>query len=263
MMFIGRSPTGTILLSAAAYVFAIGTGFLAAAYIALTPANLPLVSDLSHGSDWLRLIAALIVVVAVIAAGRSARRDGQGIRDAVLATLAALLIAIGLLVEAAAGKTLTAAGVLVGLGIAAASLPVFARDDRAIGTGLVLLAIGYAMFTGASSTVVAVTAGLLETAGAVTITFAVAALVHPGGYLRSAPGKPVWVRSLMAGLFLLIIAFIVQAFITGVVFSGHGSLADARGGFAAAYALQFLGFTLLGISAWAWYMHLEGRPIVL
>jgi hypothetical protein len=263
MTFIGRSPTGIILVSAAASVYAIGMGFLAVAYIALTPANLPMVSDLSHGSDWLRLIAALIAVLAVVAAGRSARRDGHSVRDAVLPMLAALLIAIGLLVSAAAGETITVTGAIVGLGIAVASLPVVARGDRAIGTGLVLLAIGYAMFTGASTTVVAVTAGLFETAGAVTITFAVAALVHPGGYLRSAPGKPIWVRSLMAGLFLLIIAFIVQAFITGVIYSGHGSLADARGGFAAAYAFQFLGFTMLGISAWAWYMHLEGRPIVL
>jgi hypothetical protein len=263
MTFIGRSPTGTILLAAAASVYAIGMGFLAAAYIALTPTNLPMVSDLSHGSDWLRLIGSLIVLVAVIAAGRSAHRDGQGVRDPIVAAFAALLIAVGLLVEAAAGETLTAAGVIVGLGIAVASLPVFARDDRAIGTGLVLFAIGYAMFTSATSTVVAVTAGLFETAGVVAITFAVATLVHPGGYLRSAPGKPIWVRSLMAGLFLLIIAFIVQACVTGVIYSGHGSLADARGGFAAAYALQFLGFAMLGISAWAWYMHLEGRSIVL
>jgi hypothetical protein len=119
------------------------------------------------------------------------------------------------------------------------------------------------MFTSASSDVVAVTAGLFEAAGVIAIAFAVATLAHPGGYLRSAPGKHLWIRSLMAGLLLLIIAFVTQAFATGITYSGDASLTDVRSGPAVAYALQFVAFTLLGVSAWAWYRHLEGIPIIL
>lgn len=263
MTFMGRSSLGTILLSAAASVYAVGIAFLAVAYLALTPTNLPMVSDLSRGSDWIRLIAGLIALAAVVAAGRSAYREGENVSDAVVAAIAALLIVLGLLISAAAGETLTAAGVITGLGITVASLPVFARGEWTVGAGLALFAIGYAMFTSASSTVVAVTAGLFEAAGVIAIAFFVATMVHPGGYLRSAPGKHLWVRSLMAGLMLLSIAFIAQAIVTGVIYSGHASLADVRAGLALAYTLQFFGFAVLGISAWAWYMHLEGRPIVL
>jgi hypothetical protein len=263
MTFIGRSPNAIMLLAVAAVGYATGMGFLAAAYVALTPRNLVMVSDLSHWSNWVRLIAALFALVAVVVAGRSAIRERDGVRDAVVTALAALLITLGLLVAAAAGETLTAAGVITGLGIAVASVPVFARGAGAIGTGLVLLAIGYAMFTAASSTAVVVAAGLLQAVGIAAITFSAAAMLHPSGYLRSAPGKHLWMRSLIGGLMVLVIAFIAQAFVTGIIYSGHASLADVRSGPAVVYALQFFGFALLGVCAWAWHMHLEGRQIIL
>jgi hypothetical protein len=248
-----------MLLSMGAFAYGIGIAFLGTAYLALTPSNLGVVSDLSHSSDWIRFIAGIIALVAVVAAGKQVYQQGENVRDAVVTVIAALLIVLGLLVEAAAGETLTATGVITGLGIAVASVPVFARDERAAGAGIVLLAIGYAMSANASSTSVAVTAGLLEAAGAAAITFSVAALVHPGGYLRAAPGKPLWLRTLMAGLMLLFIGFITQAFVSGVIYSGNASLTAIRTGPAVAYALQFLGFAMLGAAAWAWLPHLEER----
>jgi hypothetical protein len=260
MNFVGRSATGMMLLSVGALAYGIGIAFLGAAYLALTPSNLEMVSDLSHSSDWIRLIAAMIALVAVATAGKQVYQLGENLRDAVVTIIAALLIVLGLLVEAAAGETLTATGVITGLGIAVASLPVFARDERSAGAGIVLLAIGYAMSASATSTGAAVAAGLLEAAGAAVITYSVAALVHPGGYLRAAPGKPLWLRTLMAGLLLLIMGFIAQAFVSGVIYSGNASLTAIRTGPAVAYLLQFLGFAMLAAAAWAWLLHLSSRP---
>jgi hypothetical protein len=70
MNFVGRSATGMMLLSVGALAYGIGIAFLGAAYLALTPSNLAMVSDLSHSSDWIRLIAAIIALAAVGTAGK-------------------------------------------------------------------------------------------------------------------------------------------------------------------------------------------------
>jgi hypothetical protein len=65
---------------------------------------------------------------------------------------------------------------------------------------------------------------------------------------------------LMAGLLLLIIGFIAQAFVSGVIYSGNASLTAIRTGPAVAYLFQFLGFAMLATAGRAWLLHLSSRP---
>lgn len=259
MEFICRSLSAIMLLAIAAFTYALGILFLAAAYIALTPANLRIVSDLSHSSDWIRFLASLVALAAICAAGWPPyKARASKTKDAVTAVIGTLLFATGLLISATAGETVAAAGITGGLGIALWSALVFRHaESRLAGFGVLVFAIGYAMFDSvAGSTSGAVTAGLLEAAGAAIVLGTTAVVVHPRGYLRSAPGRPLWVRALIAGLMLLVVAFIAAAIVSGVIYSGNATLTSVRVGPAMAYALEFLGFAMLGIGAFAWFAHL-------
>jgi hypothetical protein len=261
MEFISRSLAAIMLLALATFAYALGTLFLAAAYIVLTPANLTMVSDLSHSSDWIRFLAGLAALAAIGAAGWPVRKAASDVRDAVTALTGTLLFVLGLLIAATAGETVAAAGITGGLGIALWSVLAFRHAEGPLaGLGVLVFAVGYAMFdsvTGSTSGVV--TAGLLEAAGAAAVLGSTAVVVHPRGYLRSAPGRPLWVRALIAGLLLLVVAFIASAIVSGVIYSGNATLTSVRVGPAVAYALEFLGLVMLGTSAAAWFVHLGRR----
>jgi hypothetical protein len=182
--------------------------------------------------------------------------------DTIIAALGTLLVALGLLITAAHGRTNDASGVISALGFTTMGLLLLWRsNDNApeLVAGLATLgfAVGYAMVAITTGPAEQVAAGLLEAAAVATIAGTVIA-ARPREYLWTGAGRVPFLRPVVGGLLLLTVAFVAAAIVSGIVYSGNATLADIRVGPAIAYTLEGAGIAMFGWAA-AWRVALANR----
>lgn len=238
MAYFSRSLTAMALAVAGACFFVLGSAFLIAAWVTLTPTSAGTAGGFINAGLWLQFIAGVAALGAVCAAGwaQVLRHKRQAAAEVATAAVATLLIAIGWLTDAATSEANSAAYVLQAVGIAIwallalgvaalCSLTEQAHDSEEsakrprsaalwliVAIGLVLLAIGAGFTLDPLDQGTAIAAGVLQAAGAGILCGAVNA-ARLRGYLNSRPAAVAPV-----GLGLLADSGAAVAVVGGLVF---------------------------------------------
>jgi hypothetical protein len=268
------------LLVAGAVVFVLGTAFLIASDATLSPSSLGASSDLAQAGRWLQFLAGACALGAVCAAGWELilRSEWVAAGEVAAVALGLLLLTTGLLVSAASNGPTPAAAVTGAVGIGVWALLVLSRAARtslaeqgpahptqttapggqggqggqggharqadlwlAAAIGLFVLAIGYGFTAAANSRGPGIAAGVLQAAGVAALAGSMAA-ARSRGLLRSRP-----VPSVLAGLALLAVSFLVAAIVAGLAI---GTLAALGAALAIVTAVELAAVAVLGVAAW-------------
>jgi hypothetical protein len=196
------------------------------------------------------------------------------------AALGTLLIAVGLLINAASAESSSGSSVssvvgAVGIGtwalvaISRAARRSLAEHEAAergmplprqaalwlfAAAGLFVLAIGSGLTPDFISRGTGVAAGLTEAAG-VTILLGTLAAARSQGSLPSRAGSVAF-----AGLVILVAAFSAAAFVSGVVFGADATLTGLRVGAAIVVAIEAIAVAVLGLAGWTRTHEITSEP---
>lgn len=264
-----RSRNPMILLTVGAGLFAIGSLFRVIAYAMFTassPGNIDTFRNLGHASDWSHFAGALAALAGVSLAGWDLipKKRIVDVVEVAAATLATLLITIGSLVEAASSSSLSAANVVVAIGIGVWALLALSRaarhnlaEQQAPGTGpsmvplwltvcagLVVFAVGSGLTVKVTDQGLGIAAGLLEAIGLALLVQPIV-LARSRGMLATAP-----VPAVIAGLVMAAVGFVVYAIVAGIVFTPSGTLTGLRVGIGLTNFILMVGVAVLGSAAW-------------
>ena len=270
MEHITTSRTAMALLVAAAFIYALGLAFAIGGYAALTPSTFGTAIGLLHAAGWLRAVGWAAALAAVCAAGwELLLRDAwAGACEVGAGALGALLITIGMLINATSAESNPASSVVSAIGVGVWALLALGRAARRSLTGqepasdrptpmlregmlwllaavgLFILAIGSSLTPDFISKGTGVAAGAVEAVG-VAILFSALAAARAQGRLPSR-ATPVT----LAGLAILAAAFAVAAGVSGAVFGPNATLAGLRTGVLIVVVIEMGAVVVLGLAAW-------------
>jgi hypothetical protein len=270
MEHITTSRTAMALLVVAAFIYAFGIAFAIGGYAALTPTTFGTAIGLLHAAGWLRAVGWAAALAAVCVAGRELLLRGAWASACEVGTgaLGALLITIGMLINATSAESNPASSVVSAVGVGVWALLALSRAARRslsgqepasegmgpmpregmlwllAAAGLFILAIGSSLTPDFISKGIGVAAGAVEAVGVAILFGALAAARAQGGLpSRAAPVT-------LAGLASLAVAFAAAAGVSGAVFGPDATLAGLRAGVLIVVAIQMAAVVVLGLSAW-------------
>jgi hypothetical protein len=265
---IMRSTWAMALAMVAGLLFAVGKVLQVVAFAIVTgPDRVDAFNDLVTASAWLAAVAGAVAVCAIASAVWSAavHRQWREIWEVVAAALATLVIAVGLLVNAATspggslGANIVAAvgfgGWVVLLTVKAAqrSLAERLRTEHpgeaslwlAGAVGTMLIAVGAGLPTASvEDKGLALATALLWMLGLAVIALALA-LARQRRLIVSRR-----YTELAAGLWTLVAAYAAAAIVAGAVFDPLPSLTGVRAGVSLATSFEVVAFTILAFAAW-------------
>ncbi|MDA8300853.1 MAG: hypothetical protein M0005_04760 [Actinomycetota bacterium] len=266
---ITKSKTATVLLAAAAALYAFGTLLGVVATSTFGPGDVGTYSDLFQAADWLQFVASLAALAAVCSpAWQALVTEGRPeLPELAGAGLATLLVAVAALVLAASPSSQSSSDVVGAVGIGGWGLLALARAGRlglagrrgdgpagssslvplwlVASGGLVALAVGAALAPTTVDQGLAVASGVVQGLGLAALTGAVF-VASSRGFLQTAP-----VTAVAAGLATTAAAYLVSAVAGGFAYAPGGTLTEYRVGLSLASAVLFVGVALLGLAAWA------------
>jgi hypothetical protein len=263
---ITKSRIAMSLIVCAALAYVIGSACGVAAFAVLSDSNLGAFTDLGHASDWLHFVGALAALVGVGAAGWELvlQKNTSEVWEVGSAALSTLLITIGTLVLASSSSSASTGNVVGAIGLGSWGLLLLSRAARrslaeqeqpagqtgqaklwlTASVGLVLLAVGSGFTVGFSDQGLGIAAGVIQAFGAAAL---MAALTRAQSerllVSRSMP-------PLVAGLAILVIAFVGKAIVAGIVFTPSGTLTELRIGGSLVTAIEMVAVAVLGYAAW-------------
>jgi len=267
---ITTSRTAMALLVVAAFIYAFGIAFAIGGYAALTPTTFGTALGLLHAAGWLRAVGWAAALAAVCIAGRELLLRGAWASacEVGAGALGALLITIGMLINATSAESNPASSVVSAVGVGVWALLALSRAARRSLTGqesvsetptampregmlwllaavgLFILAIGSSLTPDFISKGTGVAAGAVEAVG-VAILFGALAAARAQGRLPSR-ATPVT----LAGLAILAAAFAVAAGVSGAVFGPNATLAGLRTGVLIVVVIEMGAVVVLGLAAW-------------
>ena len=253
------------VFAAALFVLANLMGLLA--FATLSVSNLGSFQNLGHAHDWLAFSAAIVALLGVSAAAwellqAKRRADAFEVGAAVVATM---LIAIGTLVNAASTSSTQGANIVAAVGVGGWAALVLSRAARrslteqqegatastrqagiwlAASVGLFVFAIGSGLVQSPNNQGVSIASAVIEAVG--FGVFAGALVVARNEGLLGGPAMiPV-----LGGLGTLVVAFIVEAIVAGLVYGPSGTITGLRIGVSLGLVFEMLGVAALGYGAW-------------
>ena len=270
MEHITTSRTAMALLVVAAFIYAFGIAFAIGGYAALTPTTFGTAIGLLHAAGWLRAVGWAAALAAVCIAGRELLLRGAWASacEVGAGALGALLITIGMLINATSAESNPASSVVSAVGVGVWALLALSRAARRSLTGqesvsetptpmpregmlcllaavgLFILAIGSSLTPDFISKGTGVAAGAVEAVG-VAILFGALAAARAQGRLPSR-ATPVT----LAGLASLAAAFAAAAGVSGAVFGPNATLAGLRTGVLIVVVIEMGAVVVLGLAAW-------------
>ena len=257
------------LVVVAAFIYAPGIAFAIGGYAALTPTTFGTALGLLHAAGWLRAVGWAAALAAVCIAGRELLLRGAWASacEVGAGALGALLVTIGMLINATSAESNPASSVVGAVGVGVWALLALSRAARrslagqesasegiavpregmlwllAAG-GLFVLAIGSSLTPDFISKGNGVAAGAVEAVGVAILVGALAAARAQG----RLPSRATPVT--LAGLASLAAAFAASAVVSGAVFGPNATLAGLRAGVLIVVAIQMAAVVVLGLAAW-------------
>jgi hypothetical protein len=267
---ITTSRTAMTLAVVAAFIYASGIGFAIAGYAALAPTTLGTAFGLLHAGAWLRAAGWVAALVAVCVAGWELLLRGawESACEVGAGALGALLVTIGMLINATSAEPNPASSVVSAVGVGVWALLALSRAARSslagqqptsertapaprqgmlwllAAAGLLVLAIGSGLTPDFISKGTGVAAGAVQAVGVAILFGALAAARAQGGL--SSRAVPVT----LAGLATLAAAFAAGAAVSAAVFGPNATLAGLRAGVLIVVAIEMAAVVVLGLAAW-------------